>query len=433
MAVISNRPGTRRSRRIALSAAGALTLAGLGMVNAAPASAATLTATGGSLQWGLKESLLNYHIRHAGSTQTLVPAGGATASSTTRPVGALGTSPAENIPVYWEFPFVSGSYDSVTNSYTAQYGGSVAMQDSNAAVSTGPTGPSPFKNFVFANPAVVIDLDTGTKKLVVDLSPGDDGDPVTPVDPDVDNANFATFPNLTTEVVESGGTVTYTGLQAVLTQEGSDAFGGFYGAGDPVDPVTASLTGLAGGTEEPPPCDPVTEDCPGEEEPPPPGSQDQTITFTVPNVDCTGEVLWAIEDDSAVNLTEAAVDGTLLRSTGAIDPIEVTDSRTGNGADCYDLFEVSGQVSDFTGTAGTIPGEYLGWAPSVAGTGLVAGATVPSGYQSSGPGLTTSSPLVSTAPGATGSGQADAALTLEMPVNTPEGSYQATLTLTGMS
>ncbi len=421
-----DRPGQRRPRRVALAAAGALTFAGLGLVNAAPASAEVLNATGGSLQWGLKSSLLSYHIGlHAGTTQGVAMGDGVTASSTTRGSGA------ETYPAFWNFPFVSGSYDSTTNSYTAQYGGFIALTESNPAISTGPGSASPFKNFKISNPAVVIDLTNGTKKLVVDVDEGDDGDPATPVDPPVNDVDFATFSSLTTPVTPSGGTVTYTNLAAALTAAGSSAFGGFYGEGVEVDPVTTSLTGLTGGGD-PDPCI-ANPSAPGCDPDPEPGSNQQTISFTVPNVQCAGEVTWAIAGDSAVTMAEAAVNGTKLSSTGAIDPITVTDSRTGNGQDCYDVFDVSGQVSNFTGSAGTIPGSYLGWSPTADGTGLTAGPVVPAGFEPTGPGLSQSSLLVSTAQGQAGAGEAGANLALDMPVNTPPGSYQSTLTLTGLS
>src|SRR5688572_26782239 len=126
-----------RLRVLAAAAAGAMAFAGLGVVNAATANAEVLAASGGSLQWGLKTSLLNYHINmHLGTTQGVTQGDGATASSGTR------GSP-ETYPASWNFPFVGGSYDSTTNSYTAQYGGFVALTDSNPNASSGPGTASP--------------------------------------------------------------------------------------------------------------------------------------------------------------------------------------------------------------------------------------------------------------------------------------------------
>lgn len=411
-----------RMRVLAVAAAGALAFAGLGVVNAASADAATLTATGGSLQWGLKESLLNYHIRHMGSSQTAEPSGGVTASPATRTAGALGTSPAQQYPLYWNWPFVGGSYDSVTNSYTAQYGGSVTLIDSNGAPSTGPTGPSPFKNFVFSNPKVVIDLDNGSKSLIVDIDPGDDGDPSTPLSAATLAAELGSFDNLTAEVAASGGTVAYSDLATALTEDGAAAFNGFYGAGDPLDPVTTSLTGL-------------------EDEGPPPGGGDneQSISVTIPDgceSPVTGDVVWSITDDGAVSLPEATDQGTFLQSVGAIDPIQVTDTRDSDCANTViEPWTISGQVSDFTGTAGTLPGELLGWTPNTLAAWITAGDAVVSGFGTDplGPGLSISQLLATINGGTPGTDTVGAGLDLRLPIDTAAGSYQAILTLTGLS
>lgn len=413
-----------RLRALAAAAAGALAFAGLGVVNATTASAEVLNATGGSLQWGLKSSLLNYHFAlHSGTTQGVTQGDGATASSATRGSGA------ETYPAYWDFPFVSGTYDSATNSYIAQYGGWVAVTESNPAESTGPGSASPFKYFKVANPKVVVDLDNGIKQLVLDVQPGADVGPAEPSGPVSEDVDFATFPNLTTAVTPSGSAVTYTNVAAALTETGSLAFGGFYGAGTEVDPVTFSLTGLSGGDPEP--------------TPEPPGEGEQNITFTVPEIaqECLGEVIWEISQgaDSQVQMTEAAISGDHLLSTGEIDPIAVTDARTGDEEGCFSPFAISGQVSDFTGPGGALPGNYLGWTPNVTGAGLAAGAPVASGFVTSGtmgPGLSAASPLA-TANGAStpaaDTGEAGADLELQAPVDSEPGSYQATLTITGMS
>ncbi len=232
----------RSKAAVAVAAFGVMAFGGVGLINAEPASAEVLTATGGSLQWGLKTSLLSYHFSlHAGTTQGVTQGDGATPSSATRGSGA------EIYPASWIFPFVSGSYDSTTNKYTAQYGGYVALTESNPAASEGPGSASPFKNFKISNPKVVIDIANGVKQLVLDIDEGDDGDPATPVEPIAEDVDFASFPNLTSAATASGGAVTYTELAAALTATGSAAFGGFYGEGVELDPVTTTLTGLAAG------------------------------------------------------------------------------------------------------------------------------------------------------------------------------------------
>lgn len=417
-----------RLRALAVTAAGALAFAGLGVVNAATANAEILNASGGSLQWGLKSSLLNYHFAmHLGTTQGVTQGDGATASTTTRGSGS------KTYPAFWNFPFVSGSYDSATQKYTAQYGGFVALTESNPAPSAGPGTASPFKYFKVANPKVVVDLSNNTKQLVLDVQPGADDGPAEPSGPISEDVDFATFPNLNTAAGPTGGEVTYSNVAAALTADGSAAFGGFYGEGTEVDPVSTSLTGLTGGGGDPTPTPSPT----------PPGEGEQSITFTVPDIpeECAGEVIWSISEgaDSQVTMTEAALSGDHLLSTGEIDPISVTDGRTGDAETCFSPFGISGQVSQFTGSAGTLPGNYLGWTPNVTGAGLTAGAPVASGFVANGtmgPGLSAASPLATADGAATpaaDTGEAGADLELKAPVDSEPGSYQATLTITGMS
>lgn len=415
--------GRPRLRALAVAAAGALALTGVGVVNASSASAEVLNATGGSLQWGLKTSLLSYHFGlHTGTTQGVALGDGVTPSSTTRGSGA------ETYPTFWNFPFVSGSYDSTTQKYTAQYGGFIALTESNPAASTGPGSASPFKNFKVSNPKVVIDLANGTKQLLLDVDGGDDGDPATPVDPPLTGVDFATFPALNTAAAATGGSVTYSNVAAALTTAGSEAFGGFYGADTEVDPVTFSLTGLTGGGGGDPTPTPDPE----------PGDGEQRLTFSVPEApeECAGEIAWEISDgsDSTVDMTEAALAGDHLLSTGEIDPITISDSRTGDGAACYPPFAISGQVTDFTGPNGaTIPGANLGWMPNASQAFITPGAAVASGFGGSGPGLSSPATLATVEGGQQGSGDAGADLELQAPVESEPGEYEATLTLTGLT
>jgi hypothetical protein len=409
-----------RLRALAATAAAALALTGLGVVNASTASAGVLTATGGSLQWGLKSSLLNYHFAlHSGTTQGVTQGDGATPSSTTR-----GT--VETYPAFWNFPFVSGTYDDATNKYTAQYGGFVALTESNPNASTGPGSASPFKYFKVSNPKVVIDLDNGVKQFVLDVQPGADTGPAEPSGPISEDVDFATFPNLTTANTASSGSVSYSNVAAALTEAGSAAFGGFYGAGTEVDPVSTSLSGLAAvATPTPTPT-------------PTPGAGQQSITVSIPEApeECAGEIVWAISDgaDGAVTMTEAVESGTHLLSTGDIDPITITDSRTGDGTECYPAFSVSGQVGDFVGPGGAaIPGANLGWTPNATAAFITPGAPVASGFGGSGSGLSTPQPLATVDGGETGTGDAGADLELKAPVESEPGSYQGTLTLTGLT
>jgi len=121
----------------------------------------------------------------------------------------------------------------------------------------------------------------------------------------------------------------------------------------------------------------------------------------------------------------------VLRTTGAINPVTVTDLRLANPG-----WSANGQVSDFarSGGGGTIDGAQLGWTPSV--TSSSAGQTVtPGGAVVAGAagGLKVPS-ILGTAPAGAGRGTAvfGAGLTLEVPTTVAPGTYNATLTLTVM-
>ncbi len=173
--------------------------------------------------------------------------------------------------------------------------------------------------------------------------------------------------------------------------------------------------------------DPATLTVTGEPDPGP-GDNQQTIIATIPEPGPGGEFSWTIDaTDRTVTLSEAQNQGSYLQSTGDLKPVKVTDTRTGGPA-----WSVSGQLSDFSGG---LSGKYLGWTPTVVaeGAGATAGAAVASGIDS-GNGLTDSSVLGSAVAGhAGGTGTLGAALDLRVPVDTPAGTYTATLTLTALS
>ncbi len=157
----------------------------------------------------------------------------------------------------------------------------------------------------------------------------------------------------------------------------------------------------------------------------PPGPTQQSITATV-NLGA-GEFAMTIDGDRAVVLSDAVNAGTYLHSTGEIDPIIVSDTRSGGPT-----WSVSGQVGDFTGG---VSGKYLGWTPKIvsAGAGAVAGPPVPSGI-TSGNGLKDASVLASATAGhPTGSGTLGADLDLRLPTDTPNGTYTTTLTVTALT
>lgn len=194
----------------------------------------------------------------------------------------------------------------------------------------------------------------------------------------------------------------------------------WYSSGGAADPykaptaITFAYSDVSGGGSDPDPD-------------PQPGDDQQVISVEVPEAPPTGEFTWSITGDGVVDLGETANAGTHLSATGELDPISVTDTRSTGGS-----WSISGQVSDFSNG---LDGKYLGWSPKVvtAGGGALAGSIVAPGL-TTGDGLTASSLLASAPSGhATGTASVGADLNLQLPVETPAGSYSATLTITALS
>jgi hypothetical protein len=136
-------------------------------------------------------------------------------------------------------------------------------------------------------------------------------------------------------------------------------------------------------------------------------------------------------------------DATLLQTSGAINPILVSDTRAGNPG-----WSVSGQLTDFSNEDGNaahrINAGAVGWTPSVGTTSPnthpVAGPVVQAdsgigvdAAPASGKGLATSRSLAVAAAGSsTGTAQLKATVSLDAPTSTVAGKYTATLTLTAI-
>ncbi|WP_394554031.1 adenylyl cyclase [Agromyces sp. MMS24-JH15] len=156
----------------------------------------------------------------------------------------------------------------------------------------------------------------------------------------------------------------------------------------------------------------------------------QTLQVTVP-VGAPGEFVWSIDGTNGiVDLGTAVENGDRFEASGSINPVRVTDTRRSRAA-----WSVSAQVSDFDSNVASFSGKYLGWTPSVveAGGGAAAGDPVESGFDS-GDGLSKSSTLGHAASGhEKGSAKLGAELDLKLPVDVTDGTYKATLTITGLS
>jgi len=166
------------------------------------------------------------------------------------------------------------------------------------------------------------------------------------------------------------------------------------------------------------------------EDPGKPGGGDQSIAVTVPE-QAAGELVWSLDGTSSlVDLGVAESLDDRFAATGEIVPIRVLDTRVGSPS-----WSLTAQVSDFQAGAETISSSYLGWAPEIRENegGAVAGAAIESGF-SGGDGLSVSRTLVQANEGHDrGESVTGAGLDLQLPLDTPLGTYSATVTLTALS
>ena len=163
-------------------------------------------------------------------------------------------------------------------------------------------------------------------------------------------------------------------------------------------------------------------------------SSTETITTTV----LPGSLVISIPDQQ-VTLPSPVLNssGNLFTTSGALQPITVTDNRAGNPG-----WTVSGLASAFTDGTTQINAENLGWTPTAAtgsaGQVITEGQVVPpaNGVAPSDTGtlgLAASQTLASTAAGAgLGTAHLGANLELNVPTTTTAGTYTATLTLTAI-
>jgi len=166
----------------------------------------------------------------------------------------------------------------------------------------------------------------------------------------------------------------------------------------------------------------------------------ETITATV----AAGALVISVDGDAAVAMSTPTINttGDFLVSTGAIDPLIVTDTRAGDPG-----WNVNGVVTDFVNGPNSVSKYNLGWEPNAIElaanqtAAFVVGADVAAGTQASASapapagtiGLGAARSLGS-APDNSGNGTAKlgADLTLRIPTDVPAGAYTATLTFTAI-
>lgn len=169
---------------------------------------------------------------------------------------------------------------------------------------------------------------------------------------------------------------------------------------------------------------PTDEESPEEQAP---GEQD--ITVSIPEAaQPAGEFTWRFSSQDVVSLGEASALGDSFVATGALNEIEITDTRSNPSAS----WSLSGQASAFTAGEESFEASALGWTPRLVaeGAGAVAGDAVEAGV---GEGLAQSAVLVS-APSDEYKGVETAIvaadLALRLPLGQAAGQYTSTLTVT---
>jgi hypothetical protein len=216
-----------------------------------------------------------------------------------------------------------------------------------------------------------------------------------------------------------GGGLTLSGNTANLRVAATTVYGAL--ALDGNTPAAALGAGVTAGS--------VTGDYTGDA-PGAPAGGDQSIAVTVPD-QAAGELTWSIEGSSSlVDLGVAEEQLDHYYADGEIVPIRIQDTRAGSPE-----WSLTAQVSDFAAAGQTVSSKYLGWTPEVLENegSAVAGAPVPSGFDG-GDGLSVARTLASADEGhERGSSLVGADLELKLPLDTPRGTYTATITLTALS
>ena len=164
------------------------------------------------------------------------------------------------------------------------------------------------------------------------------------------------------------------------------------------------------------------------------------LTATVPTAPGgSSGSLTLVTDPAAVPLAAVRSGTGEVHGTAALAGVEARDTRTD---DLLTTWEVNAQVAPFTGSAGTVGAQYLGWTPALPSMALDpgsplqtrAGPSVASRLSEAGSaGLGASALLArATAPGR-GTTTLGADLALDAPAGVAQGTYTSTLTITLVS
>lgn len=200
--------------------------------DAAATSATEIAIAEGALSWGVKQSFRNYIYNFAmfEGRSTLLGTTVAQPDAKGAFTWAQGTGIATN----------GATQDTTDITADVSFGVGAGVHFQSHPMDTG-NGEAYALDLAFTNPRVLITSPT-TGELRLDVSGREFIDPTSVGAPfSYTDVVFATLdlPQATT----AGGGLTWTAATATLTQTGSEAFGGFYQAGETLDPVTFSTIG----------------------------------------------------------------------------------------------------------------------------------------------------------------------------------------------
>ncbi len=170
------------------------------------------TVQGGRLDWGIKSSFQSYVTGPVAKGSFKLKSGAATVG------GSL-----------FRFHTATGSYDPVSGAFEASYSGGVTFQGHQK-----PDGSYDL-DMTVSRPTVKIDGGSGT--LYVDVS-GKAKD--TGAVSSRSQVPFATLGLRGVDMKGATGPLTLTNIPATLTEQGAEAFAGYYAAGAQLDPLTLS-------------------------------------------------------------------------------------------------------------------------------------------------------------------------------------------------
>jgi hypothetical protein len=191
---------------------GMLALAAVGATAAAAQGPPVIGLTGGSADWGLKQSFRSY----VGG-----PAHGGYTASDGASLNADGT---------FRFTFASGTYDLARHAVTAQFDGSVRFTGHDS-------GSGPLLDLTISDPKVVTEGQAGT--LYLDARGRNLG---TGQFEEFADVAFATLDMTGSTRTPGDQRVSIAPIAAALTAEGAAAFAGFYVAGTLLDPLALTVS-----------------------------------------------------------------------------------------------------------------------------------------------------------------------------------------------